>query len=190
MKNFCKKQVSTAKISFVKQKEFRPSHCKNQFTRKLVPLNAVCLLKIVISSQTRKTDFSNQESFEQLLKHLSDVFLELKHHEEIENKCIMKILKRKLQGDALKKLLIHLHAHSHISDILKLVNKVESEFQSGLCENLKLLGSNLNESLEEFFEEYVPHMKEEEQVKQMQRCVFLYLIKFLIFFKNLKFMIM
>lgn len=92
------------------------------------------------------------------------MFLELKHHEEIENKCIMKILKQKLQGDALKKLLIHLHAHSHISDILKLVNKVECEFQSGLCQNLKLLGSNLNDSLEEFFEEYVPHMKEEEQV--------------------------
>ena len=118
----------------------------------------------ILLFQSRKTDFNNQQSFEQLLKRLSCVFLELKQHEEIENKCIMKILKRKLQGEALKKLLVHLHAHSHISDILKLVQRVELEFQSGLCENLKLLGLSLNDSLEEFFEEYVPHMKEEEQV--------------------------
>ena len=76
----------------------------------------------------------------------------------------MKILKRKLQGEALRKLLVHLHAHSHISDILKFVRKVENEFESGICPDLKLLGSSLNDSIQEFFDEYVPHMKEEEQV--------------------------
>jgi len=115
-------------------------------------------------SQAKRTDYSDHHSFGTLLKQLSATFLELKHHEEIENKCIMKILKRKLQGEALKKLLVHLHAHSHISDILKFVHKVESEFESGICCDLKLLGSSLNDSIQEFFNEYLPHMKEEEQV--------------------------
>lgn len=99
-----------------------------------------------------------------LLKELSSTFMELKQHEEIENKYIMKILKRKLQGEALRKLLVHLHAHSHISDILKQVHCVEEKFQSGISTDFKILGSSLNSAIQGFFEEYVPHMKEEEQV--------------------------
>ncbi|XP_066921855.1 F-box/LRR-repeat protein 5-like [Clytia hemisphaerica] len=131
-----------------------------------VPHNRMKKILLNVSNQTKKTDFNNQQSFGSLLKCLSSSFLELKHHEEIENKCIMKVLKRKLQGESLKKLLIHLHAHSHISDILKLVRQVEKDFQCGVNQDLKILGSTLNDSLQEFYDEYVPHMKEEEQVFQ------------------------
>lgn len=76
----------------------------------------------------------------------------------------MKILKRRLQGEALKKLLVHLHAHSHISDILNQVRKTEREVEEGFVRDLRVQGLKLNEALQEFFEEYLPHMVEEEQV--------------------------
>ena len=76
----------------------------------------------------------------------------------------MKVLKRRLQGEALKKLLVHLHAHSHISDILNQVRKTEQEFREGVYSNMRTQGTKLNDALQDFFEEYVPHMKEEEQV--------------------------
>jgi len=123
-------------------------------------------LLVKASKKVESTDFSNSISFSCLLNELMSTFLEIKQHEEIENKYIMKILKRKLQGEALKKLLVHLHAHSHIADILNHVRKTEREFNEGLCTNLKDQGRKLNKVIQHFFEEYVPHMVEEEQVLQ------------------------
>ena len=122
------------------------------------------LSQVFISFQVRSTDFSSTKSFSGLLNELITTFIELKHHEEIENKYIMKILKQKLRGEALKKLLVHLHAHSHIADILSHVKKTEREFRKGLFTNMKDEGLKLNGVLQDFFEEYVPHMREEEQV--------------------------
>ncbi|XP_057296760.1 F-box/LRR-repeat protein 5-like [Hydractinia symbiolongicarpus] len=125
------------------------------------------------SDKVKCTDFSCVASFRTLLSELLKTFTELKHHEEIENKYIMKILKRRLQGEALKKLLVHLHAHSHISDILNQVRKTEREVEEGFVRDLRVQGLKLNEALQEFFEEYLPHMVEEEQVLQPMLMQFL-----------------
>ena len=55
----------------------------------------------------------------------------------------MKILKRKLHGDALKKLGIHLHAHSHISDILPHVKSTKDRFTKGEFTDLEVEGKVL-----------------------------------------------
>ena len=55
----------------------------------------------------------------------------------------MKILKRKLHGDALKKLGIHLHAHSHISDILSHVKSTKDRFTKGEFTDLEVEGKVL-----------------------------------------------
>ena len=44
------------------------------------------------------------------------------------------------------------------------MKKTEREFRKGLFTNMKDEGLKLNGVLQDFFEEYVPHMREEEQV--------------------------
>lgn len=112
------------------------------------------------------TDFSSSKAFSDMLTELYETFTELKQHEEIENKYIMHILKRKLEGEALKKLLIHLHAHSHIADILNQINKTNKKLRSGKYMDMQQKGTKLNAKLHSFYNDYVPHMIEEEQVLQ------------------------
>ena len=114
--------------------------------------------------QIESTDFSSSEAFSDLLADLSHAFTELKQHEEIENKYIMHILKRRLQGEALKKLLVHLHAHSHIADILNQIHKTKKKLRSGSFMNMQQQGTKLNAQLQSFYDDYMPHMIEEEQV--------------------------
>lgn len=107
-----------------------------------------------VSQRAHCTDFTSAVSFCSLLTELSSTFRELKQHEEIENKYIMKVLKRKLQGEALKKLLIHLHAHSHISDILNHVQSTEKKFKDGEFEDLETEGKDNNNICKFIFSDY------------------------------------
>ena len=59
------------------------------------------LILLFSSFQIHSTDFSRKELFEELLVRLLSAFSELKQHEEIENKYIMRELKRRLHGEQL-----------------------------------------------------------------------------------------
>ena len=77
----------------------------------------------------------------------------------------MRVLKKRLDGDMLKKLIKHLHANSHISDLIKLVKNLQKEVASITSEEtLKEYGEKLSQSLSIFYEEYLPHMVDEERV--------------------------
>ena len=93
--------------------------------------------------------------------------IQFRLHEEIEDKYIMRVLKKRLSGAMLKKLIKHLHANSHISELIKLVKSLQRELSDITCEQTlqKTYGEKLHEALKTFYEEYLPHMIDEEKVK-------------------------
>ncbi len=100
-----------------------------------------------------------------LLQQLSSTLIQFRLHEEIEDKYIMRALKQRMTGSILKKLMKHLHANSHISDLIKFVKSLQKEVSYVTSENtLKKYGKELHEALQEFYNEYLPHMVDEEKV--------------------------
>ena len=100
-----------------------------------------------------------------LLQQLSSTLIQFRLHEEIEDKYIMRVLKKRLNGKMLKKLLKHLHANSHISELIALVKSLQREIAGLTNEHtLKQSGEKLNKALKMFYEEYLPHMIDEEKV--------------------------
>ena len=100
-----------------------------------------------------------------LLQQLSSTLIQFRLHEEIEDKFIMRVLKKRLNGEMLKKLLKHLHANSHISELIAFVKNLQKEIAGIANENiLKVYGEKLNKELRVFYEEYLPHMIDEEKV--------------------------
>lgn len=100
-----------------------------------------------------------------LLKQLSSTLIQFRLHEEIEDKYIMRVLKKRLNGQMLKKLLKHLHANCHITELIALVTNVQREIADMTNEcTLRQYGEELNKALKTFYEEYLPHMIDEEKV--------------------------
>lgn len=109
-----------------------------------------------------------------LLQQLSSTLIQFRLHEEIEDKYIMRVLKKRLDGEMLKKLLKHLHANSHISELIVFVKKLQKEITNITNEDiLKDCGEKLNNAFKMFYEEYLPHMVDEEKVI----LVFLFIIE-------------
>lgn len=115
--------------------------------------------------QVTSTNFEDISSMKLLLQQLSTTLIQFRLHEEIEDKYIMRVLKQRLDGEMLKKLMRHLHANSYISDLIMLVKNLQKEIVSITCEDtLKGYGERLNRALKMFYEEYLPHMIDEEKV--------------------------
>ncbi|XP_055947771.1 F-box/LRR-repeat protein 5-like isoform X1 [Argiope bruennichi] len=112
------------------------------------------------------TDFTNYAALKSLLHDLHHTFCEFKSHEQIENKYIMKKLKKRL-----KLLSIHdaavcnCHSDNKLSDMLALVEYGYSCSSKTEAERINF-GLRLQHALQEFTGSFLPHMKEEEEVFQ------------------------
>ncbi|CAL8252077.1 unnamed protein product [Merluccius merluccius] len=105
-----------------------------------------------------KTNFSNNKDFRSFLQSLCDTFNEFKMHEQIENECIIGLLQQRSST------VYDVHSDNKLSEMLSL-------FEKGL-RNVKSEHEQLNyarqlkERLEAFTKDFLPHMKEEEEVFQ------------------------
>ncbi|GFU12516.1 hypothetical protein NPIL_661251 [Nephila pilipes] len=112
------------------------------------------------------TDFTDYAALESLLHDLHHTFCEFKSHEQIENKYIMRKLKKRL-----KLLSIHdaavcnCHSDNKLSDMLALVEDGYSCTSKTETERINF-GLKLRHALQEFTGSFLPHMKEEEEVFQ------------------------
>ncbi|XP_016418508.1 F-box/LRR-repeat protein 5 isoform X1 [Sinocyclocheilus rhinocerous] len=104
------------------------------------------------------TNFSNNRDFRSFLQSLLATFEEFKMHEQIENECIMELLQERSQT------VYHVHADNKLSEMLSLFQKGLRSVKSE-CEQLNY-AQQLKERLEAFTQDFLPHMKEEEEVYQ------------------------
>ncbi|XP_037554277.1 F-box/LRR-repeat protein 5 [Nematolebias whitei] len=105
-----------------------------------------------------KTNFSNNNDFRSFLQSLCATFKEFKMHEQIENEYIMGLLQQRCCTA------YNVHSDNKLSEMLTLFEKglqsVKSEYeQLNYAQQLK-------ERLEAFTQDFLPHMKEEEEVFQ------------------------
>ncbi|XP_051955902.1 F-box/LRR-repeat protein 5-like isoform X2 [Xyrauchen texanus] len=110
------------------------------------------------SEKLSNTNFSNDRDFRSFLRSLLATFEEFKMHEQIENECIIALLQQRSHT------VYHVHADNKLSEMLSLFEKglrsVKSEYeQLNYAQQLK-------ERLEAFTQDFLPHMKEEEEVYQ------------------------
>nr|XP_040040640.1 F-box/LRR-repeat protein 5 [Gasterosteus aculeatus aculeatus] len=105
-----------------------------------------------------KTNFSNNNDFRSFLQSLCATFKEFKMHEQIENKYIIDLLQQRCCT------VYNVHSDNKLSEMLSLFEKglhnVKSEY-----EQLNY-ARQLKERLEAFTQDFLPHMKEEEEVFQ------------------------
>ncbi|KAK1897316.1 F-box/LRR-repeat protein 5 [Dissostichus eleginoides] len=105
-----------------------------------------------------KTNFSNNNDFRSFLQSLCATFKEFKMHEQIENEFIIGLLQERCCT------VYNVHSDNKLSEMLSLFEKglhnVKSEY-----EQLNY-GRQLKEKLEAFTQDFLPHMKEEEEVFQ------------------------
>uniref|UniRef100_A0A672I3M8 F-box/LRR-repeat protein 5 n=1 Tax=Salarias fasciatus TaxID=181472 RepID=A0A672I3M8_SALFA len=105
-----------------------------------------------------KTNFSNNSDFRSFLQSLCATFKEFKMHEQIENEYIIGLLQQRCCT------VYNVHSDNKLSEMLSLFEKglhnVKSEYeQLNYAQQLK-------ERLEAFTQDFLPHMKEEEEVFQ------------------------
>ncbi|XP_049573727.1 F-box/LRR-repeat protein 5 [Syngnathus scovelli] len=110
------------------------------------------------SEKLSETNFSNISDFRSFLKSLLMTFKEFKMHEQIENEYIISLLEQRCCT------VYNMHSDNKLSDMLLLLEKglhnVKSEYeQLNYAQQLK-------ERLEAFTQDFLPHMKEEEEVFQ------------------------
>ncbi|XP_005100377.1 F-box/LRR-repeat protein 5 [Aplysia californica] len=118
------------------------------------------------SKMILSADFANETRFKTLLQNLHNVFLEFKAHERIENMLIMRKLRYKLRAASVTSAAVcNCHSDNRLTDMLELVSdgykwtdKTDYERQ--------VFGVKLREALEDFTENFIPHMEEEEEVFQ------------------------
>ncbi|KAK5870424.1 hypothetical protein PBY51_025058 [Eleginops maclovinus] len=105
-----------------------------------------------------KTNFSNNNDFRSFLQSLCATFKEFKMHEQIENEYIIGLLQERCCT------VYNVHSDNKLSEMLSLFEKglrnVKSEY-----EQLNY-ARQLKERLEAFTQDFLPHMKEEEEVFQ------------------------
>ncbi|XP_054590857.2 F-box/LRR-repeat protein 5 isoform X2 [Nothobranchius furzeri] len=105
-----------------------------------------------------QTNFSNNNDFRSFLTSLCATFKEFKMHEQIENEYIIGLLQQRCCTA------YNVHSDNKLSEMLSLFEKglqsVKSEYeQLNYAQQLK-------ERLEAFTQDFLPHMKEEEEVFQ------------------------
>lgn len=115
-------------------------------------------------AKLEKTNFSDYVDMQQLLRSLSEAFQEFKKHEQIENNLIMKKLKNKLKQLSIRNSAVcNCHKDSHLTEILHLV---EDGYTKKTVQDRVNYGLQLRKKLEDFTEDFLPHMQQEEEVFQ------------------------
>ncbi|KAF6726890.1 F-box/LRR-repeat protein 5 [Oryzias melastigma] len=105
-----------------------------------------------------KTNFSNNNDFRSFLKSLCATFKEFKMHEQIENEYIIGQLQQRCCT------VYNVHSDNKLSEMLSLFEKGLHNVKNE-CEQLNY-ARQLKERLEAFTQDFLPHMKEEEEVFQ------------------------
>ncbi|KAJ8377129.1 hypothetical protein SKAU_G00077090 [Synaphobranchus kaupii] len=105
-----------------------------------------------------KTNFSNNQDFRSFLQSLCATFTEFKMHEQIENDYIICQLQQRSHT------VYNVHSDNKLSDMLSLFHKGLCNVKNE-CEQLNY-AQQLKERLEDFTQDFLPHMKEEEEVFQ------------------------
>ncbi|KAG7488308.1 hypothetical protein MATL_G00032480 [Megalops atlanticus] len=105
-----------------------------------------------------KTNFSNNSDFRSFLQSLCVTFREFKMHEQIENECIIGLLQQRSHA------VYNVHSDNKLSEMLSLFEKGLRSVKNE-CEQLNY-AQQLKERLEAFTQDFLPHMKEEEEVFQ------------------------
>lgn len=112
------------------------------------------------------TDFTDELHFKTLLQNLHNVFMEFKAHEQIENILIMRKLRSKLKAASVTSdAVCNCHSDNRLTDMLELVLGGFKLTQKSNDER-KDFGLKLEKALEDFTQNFIPHMEEEEEVFQ------------------------
>ncbi|KFM78401.1 F-box/LRR-repeat protein 5, partial [Stegodyphus mimosarum] len=120
----------------------------------------------VYSEKLTCTDFSDYVALESLLHDLHHTFCEFKSHEQIENKYIMRKLKKRLKSLSIHDAAVcNCHSDNKLSDMLALVEDGYSCTSKPEADRINF-GIKLQNALQEFTGSFLPHMKEEEEVFQ------------------------
>lgn len=115
--------------------------------------------------QLSTTNFKDDVSLMRLLGCINSTFQELKHHEEIENTCIMTVLQHRLINEQIQAIVRDVHKDNHVLEILSLTKKglkCASKNRTNL--NRNTFEDRLKGALESFQKDFLPHMRHEEEV--------------------------
>lgn len=134
--------------------------CINKKKRSIVTLH----FRICIYLQLTDTNFADVHHMTSLLENLVNAFQVFRAHEQIENKYIMKKLKAKLNALSIRSSAVcNCHSDNKLTEMLTLLqdgyqcrDKSEVDRQN--------YGIKLRTALEDFTQEFIPHMEEEEKV--------------------------
>ncbi len=128
------------------------------------------------------TDFTSLNDFEQLLIRLQRTFTEFMAHEEIENKIVMKKLKNKLKQQQIMEdteVVCNCHKIDRFTPLMSLFRDGYAFIRRGNADRMSY-GVKLHKAMINFYEDFVPHMHEEETVR------FIFIFLFIIFVFILK----
>lgn len=112
------------------------------------------------------TNFANVGHLTKLLENLIKTFQEFIAHEQIENQFIMKKLKNKLRSLSIQNTAVcNCHKDNRLTDMLKFLQDGYKCTKKSELDRHNY-GLQLRQALEDFTEDFLPHMEEEEEVFQ------------------------
>lgn len=133
-----------------------------------IPHGRMMQLVNTCNSKLIHTDFANNDALFVLLTNLQGYFNEFKSHEEIENEFIMKKLKSKLKSMSIHNSAVcNCHTEDEFTPLFNLVDLGYLHVNKTKTPSQKInFGIKLREAINQFAKNFVPHMKEEEDVFQ------------------------
>lgn len=111
-----------------------------------------------------KTDFSDPEAVERLVKLAGEVFLLLDTHARDENAVSLRRLEEKRQGAALHDLEEHARIHAAQSRLENILDEIRADSKQG--KDAAAAGAEFYSLFSDFHAGYLEHMSEEERVTQ------------------------
>ena len=129
-----------------------------------LPLLECFTKRVLLSNFYQECLNYEPQSLENILETMYTIIWELKTHEMIENTIIMQKLRERLLARQIHNQSV-CNCHED-SDLLNIIDLVESVYSSNTDTERNFYWHKLQESLYEFLEEFVPHMEEEENTFQ------------------------
>lgn len=119
------------------------------------------------ASQVSSTNFYDVNHMISVLEKLCHTFHMFKAHEQIENHFIMRRLKEKLTAlDITDAAVCNCHSDNRLAEMLSMVLDGYRWAQKSQRDRVKYR-LKLKKALEDFTQDFLPHMKEEEEVYDM-----------------------
>eukprot|EP00731_Ephydatia_muelleri_P001250 Em0001g1250a len=116
-----------------------------------------------IEDELTHTNFSDHDAYFSILSHLRQHFHIFKCHEEIENKYILNNLLPRLPHSAKTRLQKDIHSDNRLSLLVSLVHDGLSREEPSEGDRVAF-GKRLKDAIADFTTDFIPHMKEEEEV--------------------------